>query len=244
MRTTRTDLKAAIEAKDDTGEDWRRERITFSAAYGTERVIAYLFLPKRSKPPYQTVIFFPGSDALTDRSMEKGLADIRAFDFLIANGRAVLFPVFKSTYERGDGLESDVPNMTSLWRDHVIMWCKDLGRSIDYLETRPDIDHARLAFYGLSWGGQMGGILPGVEPRLRASIIYVGGFDLRKALPEVEPINFTPRITIPTLMLNGRYDFFYPVECCQNRCSAFLVLRPRTSAASSTKQATTSPAPS
>ncbi len=60
--------------------------------------------------------------------------------------------------------------------------------------------------------GQMGGILPGVEPRLRASIIYVGGFDLRKALPEVEPINFTPRITIPTLMLNGRYDIFYPVE--------------------------------
>ena len=60
--------------------------------------------------------------------------------------------------------------------------------------------------------GQMGGILPGVEPRLRASIIYVGGFDLRKALPEVEPINFTPRITIPTLMLNGRYDIFNPVE--------------------------------
>ena len=37
-----------------------------------------------------------------------------------------------------------------------------------------------LAFYGVSWGGQMGGILPAVEPRLKASIILVGGFDLRK----------------------------------------------------------------
>ena len=35
----------------------------------------------------------------------------------------------------------------------------------------------------------MGGILPAVEPRLKASVIVVGGFDLRRALPEVDPIN-------------------------------------------------------
>jgi dienelactone hydrolase len=102
------------------------------------------------------------------------------------------------------------------------MWSKDMGRSIDYLETRPNIDRTRLAFYGQSWGGQMGGILPAVEPRLRASIILVGGFDLRKALPEVDPINYAPHIVIPTLMLNGRYDFFYPVECCQESMFRFL----------------------
>jgi tRNA A-37 threonylcarbamoyl transferase component Bud32/dienelactone hydrolase len=210
----KTDLKATTEAVDDANDDWRREKVTFSAAYGNERVIAYLFLPKHSSPPFQTVVFFPGSDALSQRSSEKVLST-RVFDFLIADGRAVLFPVYKSTFERGDGMESDVPNSTTLWRDHVVMWSKDLGRSIDYLETRPDIDRARLAFYGFSWGGQMGGILPAVEPRLKASVIYVGGFDLRNALPEVEPINFAPRITIPTLMLNGLYDFFIPAECCQ-----------------------------
>src|SRR5580765_3345704 len=66
-----------------------------------------------------------------------------------------------------------------------------------------------------TWGVQMGGVLPALEPRFKASIIYSGGFDLRKSLPEVDPINFTPHIVIPTLMLNGRYDFFYPAECCQ-----------------------------
>ena len=68
----------------------------------------------------------------------------------------------------------------------------------------------------------MGGILPALEPRLKASVILVGGFDLRKALPEVDPINFAPRITIPTLMLNGQYDFFYPAESCQTSMFRFL----------------------
>ena len=88
----KADLKAATEAMDDSSEDWRREKVTFSAAYGNERVIAYLFLPKHAKPPFQTVVFFPGSKDLNDRSSEKDLST-RLFDFLIANGRAVLYPV-------------------------------------------------------------------------------------------------------------------------------------------------------
>jgi pimeloyl-ACP methyl ester carboxylesterase len=31
----------------------------------------------------------------------------------------------------------------------------------------------------------------------------------------VDPINFLPRVTVPTLMLNGRYDFFFPIETSQ-----------------------------
>jgi pimeloyl-ACP methyl ester carboxylesterase len=30
--------------------------------------------------------------------------------------------------------------------------------------------------------------------------------------PEVDPINFAPRLKVPTLLLNGRYDFTFPVE--------------------------------
>ena len=45
-------------------DDWKIEKITYSAGYGNERAIAYLFLPKKAKPPYQTVLFFPGSNAL------------------------------------------------------------------------------------------------------------------------------------------------------------------------------------
>jgi hypothetical protein len=36
--------------------------------------------------------------------------------------------------------------MTVSYRDHVIARSKDLGRSIDYLETRPDVDRSRVAY--------------------------------------------------------------------------------------------------
>jgi dienelactone hydrolase/predicted Ser/Thr protein kinase len=217
-----TDLKPVLEQADDSSPDWKREKITFAAAYGGERMSAYLFVPKGYTPPYQTVMYFPGSNALHQRSSEVDFGGRPGFDFLIKSGRAVMVPIYKSTYERGDGLESDYPNMTTTWRDHVVAWSKDLGRSIDYLETRPDIAHDKLGYYGVSWGAQMGAILPAVEPRLRVSLLIVGGFSIQRALPEVEPINFTPRITLPTLMLNGRYDFFYPTVTSQEPMFRFL----------------------
>jgi len=51
------------------------------------------------------------------------------------SGRALVYPIYKSHYERGDGLEYDDPEETARYRDHVIYWEKDLGRTIDYLET-------------------------------------------------------------------------------------------------------------
>jgi len=33
--------------------------------------------------------------------------------------------------------------------------------------------------------------------------------------PEIDSVNYAPRVRIPTLMLNGRYDFETPVETAQ-----------------------------
>ena len=30
--------------------------------------------------------------------------------------------------------------------------------------------------------------------------------------PEIDPLNFAPRMKIPTLLLNGRYDFTFPLK--------------------------------
>ena len=125
------ELNPVVESKDESSEYWRKEKISFNAAYGNERVAAYLFLPKTGAPPYQTVVYFPGTQALSLRTSED-LA-ISSFDFILKSGRAVLYPVYKSTYERGDGFDLTAP--LNSFRDHVIFWVKDLGRSIDYLET-------------------------------------------------------------------------------------------------------------
>lgn len=127
----------------------------------------------------------------------------------------MIYPIYKGTYERGDDLDSDYPDETNFYKEHVIMWSKDLGRAIDFLETRKDIDADKLAYYGVSWGGAMGAIMPAVEERLKVSVLYVAGFCFQRALPEVDAINFVSRIKIPVLMLNGRHDHFFPVETSQ-----------------------------
>jgi eukaryotic-like serine/threonine-protein kinase len=206
-------LDASVESLSSNGEDWKVEKITYAAAYGNERAIAYLFLPTKAKPPFQTVLFFPGSNALSLRQFS--MYPTASLDAVIRSGRAVIYPIYKSTYERGDGMESDVASATSVWRDHLIMWVKDASRALDYVETRPDLDHNKLAYYGYSWGAEMGAIVPAVDPRIKVVVLALGGLDFHRSLPEVDTINFLPHVKQPVLMLNGRYDFFFPVDSTQ-----------------------------
>ncbi len=206
-------LEPVVEAVDSSAEHWIREKIVVDAAYGDERLPLYLFLPRGGTPPYQAVVYFPGSNALQDRSAESAL-QTGAFDFVLKSGRAVIYPVYQGTYERGDGTLTDVADETNRYREHVIMWGKDLRRAVDYLESRPDILH-KVGYYGVSWGGAMGGIWPAIEPRLQASVLLVAGLMFTRSQPEADVINYLPRVRSPVLMLNGRYDFFFPVETAQ-----------------------------
>jgi formylglycine-generating enzyme required for sulfatase activity/pimeloyl-ACP methyl ester carboxylesterase len=202
-------LDPKVESVDETSPYWRQERITFNAAYGHERVIAYLLLPKGVAPPYQTIIYFPHSGALVRPAIEH--ADVLLIDFLVKSGRALLFPVYKDTYER---LTQPLAPGMNAYRDEVVLAAKDFGRSLDYLETRPDVDRNRLGFYGLSWGAGVGPIVSAIDHRVKVAVLVGGGCEYGVP-PEIDPINFAPRVRIPVLMINGRYDFTAPLETCQ-----------------------------
>jgi hypothetical protein len=208
----KTDLGARVEWRNESSKDWIQEKITFNAAYGNERVIAYLFLPRKGVPPYQTVIYFPAIGPFDYRRSSKDLDKSWEFDdhlsFIVRNGRAVLFPVYKGMFERGPVLVRGLPRK---YIEFVIQTVKDLKRSIDYLETRPDIDSKSLAYSGMSWGGYWGAVIPAVEDRLKVSILIVGGL-VSYGVPPVDQINYITRVRIPTLMLNGRYDMIYPYD--------------------------------
>jgi dipeptidyl aminopeptidase/acylaminoacyl peptidase len=132
-------------------------------------------------------------------------------DFIIRSGRAFLYPVYKSTYERGDGFSLETGTPIS-WKEHIIQWVKDFQRSIDYLETRPDIDHDKLAYYGISFGAGLGPIILALENRIKTAVLDAGGFEPGKAPQEIDQINYVPRVKMPILMLNGRYDSIFPLE--------------------------------
>ncbi len=208
----RTPLHARVVANEPLPSGlW--QTIEFDAAYGRERMQAHLFLPLRGTPPYQTVILFPGSQALHTRTF--GLAEFRRVDFIVKSGRAVILPIYQGTFERGGEMKSDYPELTARYKEHVIMWGKDLARTIDYVETREDLDATRIAYFGTSWGGALGAILPAVEQRIGANVLYVAGLCFQRALPEADQLNYVTRVTQPTLMLNGELDFFFPAETSQ-----------------------------
>jgi cephalosporin-C deacetylase-like acetyl esterase len=209
----RGNLDARIEATSDASRFWREERVSFRAAYGDERVTACLFLPKNAKPPFQTVVTFPGVYAFDFKSSAQ--LEVQWFDFLIRSGRAVLHPIYKGTYERslGGGYEEYVMQ-PGLWRELGLQWYKDLGRSIDYLESRQDIDSRRLAYHGISVGAAHGPRLMALEPRLKAGLLFWGGLPYL-TLNEIDPVHFAPRCTTPTLMVNGRWDPIFPDAICQ-----------------------------
>ena len=53
-------------------------------------------------------------------------------------------------------------------------------------------------------------------------MLWSGGFSYRSYLPIVEAVNHVPRIRVPVLMLNGRYDFLFPAETSQEALFALL----------------------
>jgi formylglycine-generating enzyme required for sulfatase activity/dienelactone hydrolase len=213
----KTPLGARVERTSDH-DQWRRERVSFAAAYGGERVLANILLPKNVPPPYQAVIWFPGSYALQLTSTENDLPFSVYFDFIARSGRALVYPVYSDTYERrrSGPLLTDADALPNEDRDQVVRWAKDFSRTVDYLESRGDFDMSRIAYYGYSMGASVAaGPILGVEPRIRTAIILTGGVSNVPELPEIDPDTFLPRVRLPVLMLGGRFDFNRPLETSQ-----------------------------
>jgi len=209
----KTPLRAKTERTMET-DAWKAEVVSIDAGYNNERLVLYVFLPKNYTTPLQPVVFFPGSNGIHESKFEPTLINNRLL-FIMKSGRALIFPIYKGTYERQDDLKSDLQDVTVRYKDHVLMWVKEYSRTIDYLETRKDMQADKVGYLGISWGGFMGGIIPAVEKRIKAVVLNVGGMDMGKALPEADQINYLPRVTQPVLMLNGTYDMFFPVESSQ-----------------------------
>jgi dienelactone hydrolase len=208
----RGELDGKIEAANDRHPYWREEKVSYRAAYGNERVTAYLFLPKNADPPFQTVVSFPGIWALDIRSSAR--LETQWFDFIVRSGRALVHPIYKGTYERTIGGDyATYFSKPAVLRELGIDWYKDLARSIDYLETRSDIDREKLAYQGISLGAAQGPRLLVLEPRFKTGVLLWGGIGW--AVPEVNSVNFAPRCRTPVLMVNGDADMIFPPDDSQ-----------------------------
>jgi dienelactone hydrolase len=109
-------------------------------------------------------------------------------------------------YERSDRPVTP-PHRSPL--DQARAYVQDLGRTLDYLETRDDIDVSGLAYMGLSLGAFWGPVALAYEDRFRVAIFIGGG------LSGASSARTAPRVTVPVLLLGGRYDYMVPVDTSQ-----------------------------
>ena len=206
----------------DETADWREEKVTIDTGYRGERMAVYLFLPKKVRPPYQTVLFFPSArvDFIADNKEGKALGDIRFFDYIVQSGRAVVYPIYQDTYERR--LQYSLPRGSQAIQLTTDRY-KDAARTLDYLATRPDVDRSKLAYLGVSMGSAFGVIYTTLlQDRLKTAIFLDGGYFLEPPPPGGDQVDFAPRMKKPVLMVNGRYDYVFSLELSQNPMFAML----------------------
>jgi dienelactone hydrolase len=206
-------LRPSVETVPDQAGDWTTEKITVDAAYGNERLTLFLLLPRQAKRPLQAVVFFPSARVLSLPN-SSALGDLSFVDHVIRSGRAVIYPIYQGMYERRSRVSP--AGGPVVLRDTTVAWSRDFGRAIDYLQSRPDIDGARIGFLGVSMGSAYGVILTSLESRVKAVVLLDGGFfQVEHPLDGTDQVDFAPRVRQPVLMVNGRYDATYPLEQSQ-----------------------------
>jgi pimeloyl-ACP methyl ester carboxylesterase len=184
------------------------ELVEIDAAYPSPRLPIHLLLPNNAIPPFQVIVYWPGSIVQSLARYEDFKTQL---DFVLKSGRAFAFPGYYTTFGRRESGANPEPTGTAALRSDVIRMIKDLRRTVDYLESRPDIDPEKIALYGNSWGARYSMIGLAVESRFQAGILYTPVINAQPR-PDIDNATYLTRITQPVLMISGEYDPFVPLE--------------------------------
>ena len=203
----KTDLNPVINSESESTY-WTREVVSINVPYEQTPMKILLFLPKNYKPPYQTIIFIPGLNAVSSNTMDD--MNSGSIDFFVKSGRAVMWPVYYSTYGRGEIR----PTNLYTWKQVHKNIMTDFQVACDYLQTRNDIDADRLAYYGFSWGSALATYVLAIDDRIKLGILALFGISSveKYRYMEFDQIDYVPHIKIPMLLLGGRYDPDFVIE--------------------------------
>jgi formylglycine-generating enzyme required for sulfatase activity/dienelactone hydrolase len=219
---TPSPVDAKSDGMDASSPDWTRESVTIDTGYG-ERMPVHIYVPKTGQAPRQAVVFVPGLTQFLSQSPSVSGPTLLIMDFVVKSGRMLVVPAMKGSYERYDGfLNLTGDRYLQTFRQRMHEWRQEMGQVIDYLGSRGDVRTDQIAYSGLSFGASVFLPVLAMEPRFKAATLILAGLSYRDMLPEVDAVNFVPRITIPVLMLEARYDHLFPVDSSQQPLMALL----------------------
>jgi hypothetical protein len=188
---------------------WIRERLWIDGSKG-DSVLLYLYLPKSSEPPFQTIVYIPSSAAFGQSSIPQTVDDVIAGQ--IKAGRAVVATVLTGMIERQAASRGRLAPNSVEFRDLMVWHATEMRRAMDYASTRAEIDSTRFAYFAKSLGAGSRLAFAAVDPRFRAIVLLGAGIDerIQPTLPEAANFNFAPYIRQPKLIVNGRQDEEHP----------------------------------
>jgi len=198
---------------------WTIDEVTLTFA-AQEPTTLFIVRPKAQKGKLQPIVYSGVGDCCyMKRPNRDALEQLQIAGFVVNSGRALVMPIWAGGYER----YSPEPRVTAEAMDRErlvsLQWQHDLGATLDYLESQPDLDVQKIGYFGISRGASFAGVINiALEPRIHAAVLASGGIWIHSPLhPMIDLINYAPRITMPVLMLSGRYDHIYPYEQSQKR---------------------------
>jgi cephalosporin-C deacetylase-like acetyl esterase len=223
------ELNATTPKVVQTTDDWTKELVTINTGYRNERMDVYLYIPRRGRGPFQPVIYFPGYGVFQIQRPSNSYDPANPgypLDYMIKANRVLVQPVYQGTYERWNGVVDVTDEMN--YPRKMVDWRWDIGRTLDYLQTRDDIDASRIGYVGTSFGGSYALPLLAMESRIKAAVLMSGGLTTQESVPPIaDCINYAPRITIPVLMINGKFDNFFGAKTSQEPLFALLGTPPK-----------------
>ena len=225
----------------DETDAGREYQLTFPSPYVTpyeenNRVPIYFFEPTDAGQPAPVVVithFWGASDlrpeiALANNLMQRGIAS------------AILtLPYHMTRTPQGAksgelAIQPDPAKLIAMMTQSEL----DIRRTLDFLDTRPELEHGKYGLVGISLGALVSGLAFALDSRVRYSAFVLGGADLahiiwnssrviqqrevlrkegwtearlRKALASVEPLTYFPRAAPSrTLIIYGRFDTVVP----------------------------------
>src|SRR5688572_9844399 len=206
-----TTIVPRVAMPDTSNSAWTAERVTLPTGYDNTSFAVQLFLPTDRRSPSGVIFYLPHLGEfiapVTTEAFDPAGGGV-PLDFLLKSGWVLAVVAFDGAFERQWSAER-MRSMSSAERFRLQLrhWRAELGRTIDYLATREDIESRTLGWYGISYGAITMLPLLAVEKRIGAAVLYSGGAAIRSDLPASEQVyNYLPHVTQPVLMLNGRWD--------------------------------------